>query len=284
MNRFALLLLLFLPAGVYAQIPGAIQIGEVVSQADVDRARQIIEASKPLVFNWNVGEFQIFQKGSKAKGDLTWDWDNEGIITIKEIPANVPLMAYGVRAGTGGTAQWHNFPAQKDSYLLFMAVKEGTAKVTITAVSDDGKKSIIVAKMQITVGKPTPKPDDPPDNPPIEDDLTKGMRVAFAKDKAANIADPKFLLALSGIYEAASKDDLANIKTAGDLDTLLNSARQAAGIPDPDKMLTETRQYIKRQLQANLGKDQAQPLSVDAKRLAKVLMGKISDALEKLAK
>ena len=113
------------------------------------------------------------------------------------------------------------------------------------------------------------------------------MRAAFAKDTVAGIGEKKWLLPMAGIYEAASKDTLDGVKTAGDLDALLTAARIAAGIPDPDKTLSETRQYIKRQLQANLTNGADAPATVlDAtkKTLAKALMGKVSDSLEKLAK
>jgi len=103
----------------------------------------------------------------------------------------------------------------------------------------------------------------------------------------AGIGDPKWLMAMAGIYEAASLDSLETVKTAGDLDNLLYAARVAAGIPEPDKVLTETRQFIKRQLLANLTGGVDAPATVmdaEKKKTAKALMAKIADSLEKIAK
>jgi len=165
--------------------------------------------------------------------------------------------------------------------VLVTGIKNGTATLIWHMVQNG--ESEVVAAFQFIIGKPPLNPDEPPDVP-VDDELTKGMRAALAKDKAAGVADVKYLLSLSGIYEAASKDSLDTIKTAGELDALLNAARLAANIPEPEKMLPEVRQFIKRQMQANLGTEQSTPINADAKRLAKTLMGKIGDSLEKLAK
>jgi hypothetical protein len=293
MIRLLCVLLLLTPTLASAQIAGAVQIGNVLSKeeldkakAELDKAKQIVDSNKDTPLNWNKGEFQLVERGTKAAGPLFPVAADESILGIKEIAPDTRLIVDGVRVGDT-VAKEHDFPAQKQVYWRFKTLKEGSTTVWIFANGEAGKPPVVIDKMRIVVGKPAP--DVPPDDPvvPVDDELTKGMRTAFAKDKVAGIGDTKWLLPMAGIFEAASKDSLDTVKTAGDLDNLLYAARVAAGVPDPDKTLSETRQFIKRQLQANLTGGVDAPATVlDAakKTTAKTLMGKIADSLEKIAK
>lgn len=283
MKRSAFAVMLLMATYCHAQ---TITVGDAIPDKDVETAKQTIEKAQPKVITLGVGEFEVIEPAKGVPVALLWLSTNDVSIQKIEIPAGQAFSTFGVRRGDK-VAKHHVFQAKPFAWSVIIGMIQG--KNTVTLVRSGEKPElvpIVVDKIDMTIGKPPPKPDDPPDVP-VDDDLTKGMRAALAKDKAAGMADSKYLLALSGIYAAASRDSLESIKTAGDLDTLLNSARVAAGIPDPDKVLTETRQFIKRQLLANLTGGVDAPATVmDAakKQTAKTLMGQIADSLEKIAK
>jgi len=278
------LMLLMLAGGVNGQIVGAVLFGENITKEQEASAKAIIRQLEANNFQWNVGDFQIFQKGASAKGELTWDISDETILEIKDIPPDTRLMIdNAIRAGET-TAKDHDFPAQKTSYWKFKGTKAGTTNVSIYGVSEDKLRVVRIAKMKITVG---PKIPDIPPPPPPDDPLVKSFRNAIAVDVAANKADKKHLLALSGIYDAASKDSLDSLATMNDLDARLVAARTSAGIPDPDVMYPNLRKAVQAELYSQLGvnvNSGTVELKADTRRLAKAVMAKIATSLMEVAK
>lgn len=284
MNRLALILLLLIPALVQAQIAGAVQIGNSITKDELTNALRIVDAAKPSVFQWNKGDFEIIQKGPKAKGELTWEVSDDTIVAVKEVPAKTLLWVDAIRAGSKEAKLWE-FAEQVDSYYFFRAVKEGTTQILIFANGD--KKPVCIARMTITVGKPAPKPDDPPVIIP-DDPLTQKLRVAANADYVAGKSDKKILLPLAGIYEGAAAGDFpATVVTCGDLDNLLYQARKNAGLPEADVIYPTLRKAIQQEIYARLGIDTNSSnvkLTEDTKRLAKLTFGKIAASLEALTK
>lgn len=173
-------------------------------------------------------------------------------------------------------------PITTHDRLLVTGIANGTATVIWHGIVNG--KSAVIAAFQFIVGKPVPKPDDPP---PPDDPLVKSFRNAMALDVAANKADKKHLLALSGIYDAASKDSLDSLATMNDLDARLVAARTSAGIPDPDVMYPNLRKAVQAELYSQLGVNATSgmvELKVDTRRLAKAAMAKIATSLTEVAK
>lgn len=183
MRLLSLLLLLALSGVCQGQITGAVVVGDTVTKEQEASAKALLDRLKGNNFQWDVGNFQIFQKGAKAKGDLTWDVSDESVIEVKEIAPSTRLMVdNAVRAGESSPKD-HDFPAQAESYWKFKAIRAGSTSISIWGVSEDGKKVVRVAKMQITVGKPQPpKPDDPPIDPVIN---YTGLRVVIVYEQSA---------------------------------------------------------------------------------------------------
>lgn len=259
-----------------AQISGAVVVGNGVTKDQLDQAKSIVRAAEANKFQWNVGDFEIFQKGEKAKGELLWEVSDPTIVEVKEVPANTRLMVdNGVRAGDTAPKD-HDFPPQKDSFWKFKAIKEGTTSILILSVSEDGKRVVVVAKMTVTVGKRKPPP-PPPDSP-----LVKKFRSALATDVAAGKADKNWIDDLAGIFESASKTIPDSVTTIGQLDELLLAARKAAGIPEPEVQLLNLRRAVQQEIYSRLGVDtnsSAVKLTADTRRLAMVAFADISAAL-----
>lgn len=281
------LLLLFAPLLACGQ---SIYIGDSIPQKAIEEAKQTLAAAQAKILRMNVGEFEVIEPAKNMQNvPMLQLPSNSPLFSMRVIPAKQSHSVTGTRRGDTGLNEYY-FPAKDYAWSIITGKKDGESAVdfVVNGATKEQPPSR-VDTLSVIIGKPAPKPVDPPDDPviPVDDDLTKGMRAAFAKDKVAGIGDTKWLLPMAGIFEAASKDGLDTVKTAGDLDNLLYAARVAAGIPDPDKTLSETRQFIKRQLQANLTGGVDAPATVmDAakKTLAKSLMAKVAESLEKLTK
>lgn len=285
MNRLLLIVMLFLcSSSVVAQ--ERLTLSKFPSVEQIQSAKEIIKSAETAPTKMPFGGYALID--IKLEGKLTnytVPGSDDCIKTVL-IPKGQAYEGWLVDKATN-EFKWTRIEPVAWDRLLVTGTKNGTA--TLIWMTVQNGEAVVVAAFQFVVGKPAPKPVDPPDDPviPVDDDLTKAMRAAYAKDKVAGIGDPKYLIAMSGVYEAASNDSLDTIKTAGDLDDLLLAARKAAGIPEPDKVLTETRQFIKRQLLANLTGGVDAPATVmDAakKTTAKTLMGKIAESLEKIVK
>lgn len=283
MKSLSLILLLFLPLSAWGQ--ERLTLSARPTSEAVQTAKDLIKSAettptKLVMFGYALIDIKIPGKLSTYIAPGADD-------CLQQVKIAKGTVYEGLLAGPDGIVKWTRIEAVDYDRVLVVGVKTGQA--TLIWMGVKGDEAVVIAAFQFAVGKPAPKPVEPPDDPvvPVDDDLTKGMRAAFAKDTVAGIGEKKWLLPMAGIYEAASKDSLDSIKTAGDLDNLLTAARIAAGIPDPDKTLTETRHFIKRQLLANLTGGVDAPATVlDAakKTLAKSLMGKVAESLERLAK
>lgn len=282
MIRLSLILLLLLPSLGVAQERLTLSKQPTLEQVNIakDLVRLLDKAPTKLA----VGGYALIDIKLEGKVKSYPVPGSDDCLKTILIPKGQAYEGWLVESGE---FKWTRIEPVAWDRVLVTGLKSGTATLIWHMVQNG--ESEIVAAFQFIIGKSIPKPVEPPDDPvvPVDDELTKGMRAAFAKDTVAGIGNKQWLLPMAGIYEAASKDSLETIKTAGDLDNLLTAARVAAGIPDPDKTLTETRHFIKRQLQANLtgGVDApATVLDAGKKALAKSLMGKVAESLEKLAK
>lgn len=186
MLRFTLLLLLIVPSIAVGQIPGAVQIGQSFTKSEIDKAKTVIDSIKPSIFSWEVGQFEVFQKGEKAQGELYWDVSDETIVTVTEIPANTLFWYKGIRADSKLSKRWE-FPPQASSYWVFEGVREGTTKITVLGFDPTTKKIVQVAKMTITVGNPQPDPGPSPGPGPTPGPVPipgQGLRVLIVYESA----------------------------------------------------------------------------------------------------
>lgn len=278
MRWFALCWILSLPMLAPAQII----IGDAVQQSEVEQARATLTKATPKTLTLQVGEFEVIEPAKAVTGPLLWILANETSLQRIEVAANQPLGLWLKRRGDA-TPRLHQFPAKPFPWVILVGVKTGRSTIHVirngaTAVAAPA----VVDKFDVTIGNPVPP--TPPQ--PVEDDLTQALRAALKVDQQVNQADRKWLMALAGIYDAAGRDSLESIKTAGELDQLLNAARLAAGIPEPDQALAHVRQRIRQELLNRLNipeNGQAQPLTTESRKLAKTVLINIAHALEALS-
>jgi len=275
MKWFAMWLLLSTPILAHAQIT----VGDAVQQTDIDLAKATLEKATPKTLTLQVGEFEVIEPAKGITGPLLWIISNETSIQRIEVAANQPLALWLKRRGETAP-RLHQFPAKPFPWVILVGIKTGASTIHIIRNGTTATSApTIVDKLEVTIGGSIP----PTPPTPVEDDLTQALRTALKLDQQANQADRKWLLALAGIYEAASRDSLESIKTAGELDQLLNTARQAAGIPEPDRALPNVRQRIRQELLTRLNipeNGQSQPLTAESRKLAKTVLQNIANALE----
>lgn len=275
MRWFVLYWLLAWPLASYAQIT----IGNAIPPAEVEQAKATLEKATPKTLSLEVGEFEVIEPAKAITGPLLWIISNESSMQRIDVAADQPLGLWLKRHGET-TTKLHQFPAKPFPWVILIGVKPGTSTIHVirngaTATSAPA----IVDKLEVTIGGTVP----PTPPAPIEDDLTQALRAAYQLDQQANKADRKWLLALAGIYDAAGRDSLESIKTTGELDQLLNNARQTAGIPEPDQALPSLRQRIRLELLTRLNiteNAQALPLTTESRKLAKSVLSNIAHALE----
>ncbi|HQR06358.1 MAG TPA: hypothetical protein PLN21_06025 [Gemmatales bacterium] len=278
MRWFAMWLLLVMPTLAHAQIT----VGDAVQQSEVEQARATLEKATPKTLTLQVGEFEVIEPAKGVTGPLLWIVSNEVNVQRIEVAANQPLGLWLKRRGET-TPKLHQFPAKPFPWVILVGIKAGASTIHIirngaTATSAPA----IVDKLEVTIGGSVP----PTPPTPVEDDLTQALRAALKVDQQANKADHKWVLALAGIYDAASRDSLESIKSAGELDQLLNTARQAAGIPEPDQALPTVRQRIRQELLTRLNISEngaSQPLTAESRKLAKTILNNIAHSLESIS-
>lgn len=273
MKRLTIIWLLLLPALVQAQIT----IGDAVLPSEVEQARTTLERAAAKTLNLAVGEFEVIEPAKGITSPLLWITSSENCVQRIEVQANQPLGLWLKRRGEPAT-KLHQFPAKPFSWVILIGTKPGTSTIHIIRNGTSGTAPVVIDKLDVTVGGSVPPPPTP-----VEDDLTQALRAAWQRDQANSKADRKWVLALAGIYEAAGRDTLETVKTVGELDQLLNTARQAAGIPEPDQALPTLRQRIRQELLTRLNIPEngaSQPLALETKKQARLLLTQIAQALE----
>ena len=275
MRWFVLYWLLTWPLSSYAQIT----IGDAIPLTEVEQAKVTLEKATPKSLTLEVGAFEVVEPAKTITGPLLWIISNETCLQRIEVAANQPLGLWLKRRGET-TTKLHQFPAKPFPWAILVGVKAGTSTIHVIRNGTTATSApAIVDKLDVTIGGTVP----PTPPAPIEDDLTQALRAAWKLDQQAGKAERKWLLALAGIYEAAGRDSLESIKTAGELDQLLNTARQAAGIPEPDQALPNIRQRIRQELLTRLNipeNGSSQPLTAESRKLAKTVLSNIAHALE----
>lgn len=289
MRSVAAMVVLWLSLVVQAQtvpIGGPVHgvtLGATVTAAEIEQAKKILAMTAPKDLKLAVGEFEAIQPDEKITTPLLWLGTNRSCLQKIDVPAGVPFHGYMRRRGDAA-AKYHLFPARSNAWVVVIGISEGSAAISIVRNGDKPEQPpVLVDELLVTVGGGAPVPPPAP-GPVVEDEVTKALRVEYAKDTLAGKGDRQVLLRLSGIYQAASQDDLATVKTVSDFDNLLYQARLAAGIPEADKALPAVRNWIMAYLQAKVGNDGTQVLRDDAKRLAKAHLAKIADGLTALTK
>lgn len=281
-RAIAVLLVILLPSLGWGQ---AVVVGEFPPPEKIKEAKYTLATAEPKVLALNVGEFEIIEPAKSLAGiPLYWHISDANIMQRIDVAANQTTGLWMKRRGEP-EAKLHLFPARPVAWVILVGAKQGASSIAIIRNGlTSSEPPLVVDTVAVTVG--TPKPIDPP-LPPPDDPLVKAFRTAMAQDIAAGKGDKKWLLPLAGVYEAASNDSLDSLATMNDLDARLNSARIAAGIPDPDKQFLNLRRVIQSELYSQLGvsKDSGSiPFKVDTRRLAKAAMAKISASIEEIAK
>jgi hypothetical protein len=274
MRLVALLLLFCTPLVTYAQVI----VGDAVSSNDIAHARATLERATPKTLTLEPGEFEIIEPAKTLSQPLLWLSSDDTILQRIDVAANQPLGLWMKRRGEP-SPKLHQFPAKPVGWVILIGAKAGTANITIIRNGENNTAPAVVDTLVITVGSPPPPT-------PLEDDFTKSLRSAYQKDQQLGQAEKRWLTALAGIYATASQNSLSTIKTASDLDTLLITARQQAGIPEPEKMLPNLRQRLRQELLNQLqltDADALQPLSAEMKQRARQTLARIAQALEILS-
>jgi hypothetical protein len=277
---------------LWATLPSFAQVivGDVVLPKEVSAAKATLAKVKTKLIELNVGEFEVFEPSKTLVSPVLWLLGEKVNLGIVDVAANTTHSVWGKRRGED-KAKTHTFPAQQRPYRIVFGDSPGTLTVPVIANGKDNTEAPFVADtLLFQINGSTPKPDDPIIPPPVEDTLVKKLQADYAADLAKFKADKKWVKALAGLYQMASANDLETVKTIKDLDDLLNSSRQAAGIPDPDMMLLTLRTTLRSKMLEAIGLSDTTanidgiPLSVDAKRSLKNAFGKFYTALMEVAK
>lgn len=305
--RFVFALLIgLMPICLHAQV----FVGDSIPTAEeLSEAQRKMEASKPKLLKLGVGVSQVLLPADAIKGlPLTWDPSDLECIDIIWIDAGESHSMRGLLVGDT-VPTLHKFAAKPYPWCIVTGRKKGSSTVNIwrngdmVKVKGDGvdpaKIPAAPAPAATTQGPPVkagqvlitvdggapipPKPDDPVDPPtPVETQLTKDIRAAIAADRGAGKADDKWVRELTGVYDKASKLDMSKVTTVVQLDTILNNARLATGMPEYDVMLTSLRTLIRNEMYKALGAkvdDRTAIISPDAMRLAQAKFADIAKSL-----
>lgn len=272
------LLLFIWPMACFAQIT----IGDAIPAGEVAQARATLEKATPKTLALQVGEFEVLEPAKSLTSPLLWVISDDTVVQRMEIAAQQPLGLWMKRRGEV-TPKLHQFPAKPFPWVILVGVKQGAATIQVIRNGNTaGSPPVVIDTLAVSVGGPAPAPP----TPPVEDALTKALRAAWQQDQQAAKADRRWMQALAGIYEAASRDSLETVKTAGDLDQLLHAARQAAGIPDPDQALPNLRERLRQELLTQLSipeNGNTVPLTAPTRQTARQLFARIAHALEVIA-
>jgi hypothetical protein len=260
----------------YAQVI----VGDAVPPGDIAAARAMLERATPKALTLEPGEFEVLEPAKNLTGPLLWLSSHEAVLQRIDVAAQQPLGLWMKRRGEP-TARLHQFPAKPMAWVILIGAKAGNGQLTVIRNGTGTGPPVVVETLVVTVGSPGPPP------PPPEDELTRALRAAWQQDVAVGVGDKKWLIALAGIYETASQNPLEAVKTAGDLDQLLHTARQAAGIPPVEQALTQLRQRLRTEMltQLKVPEDGAsQPINSDGKQRARQLFARIAQALEVISR
>jgi hypothetical protein len=273
MRFLALLLMLCAPLLAHAQVI----VGDAISAKDLKLARDTLERATPKTLTLEPGEFEIIEPAQALKQPLLWLTSDDTLLQRIDVAANQPLGLWMKRRGES-SAKLHQFPAKPFAWVIVVGAKPGSVALTIIRNGENQTAPVVVDTLIITLGGIPPPPPTP-----IDDAFTKSLRLALQQDQQSGLFEKRWLLALAGIYATASRNELTAIKTVGDLDALLITARQAAGIPEPEKMLPTIRQRLRQELLTQLNvtdADAGKPLTSERKQLARQTLARIAHTLE----
>lgn len=213
-----------------------------------------------IVGELKVPEHRIVRLSAAGDVDgaaLVWDVDREDAVDVVEIGGQFLLVG-----------------------------PPGTYKVKVRAFrSKDGKLSAETARAVITIGAaPPPGPVPPGPNPPVppgpDSQLVKDLRAAFAAE--AGTAKVKQIADLAAVYrEVAAKSSSPDLKTAGDLLTVL---RTAVGSLVPADALVGVRKRVAVEVSATLPSDPTVTLDTTTRQKAAEVFTRVASALEVIAR
>lgn len=261
--------------------PACLQAQMTIGERAGDTSAQLQHASVKAL-SLAVGEFEIIEPAPSVTGPLLWLTSQTSCVQIIQVVPQQPLAIWMKRRGEA-IAKLHQFPARSVSWIIVIGVQAGQSSVIVIR---NGLKADqppeLVDMVEVSVGGPAPVPP----TPPVDDALVKALQSAFQRDQQAGLASRPWLLTLAGVYQTASRDSLASIRTVGELDTWLNTARLKAGIPDADKTLPALRERIRQEWLAHLkitDADHAVVLTPETRRLAQQFLARLARALEVIA-
>ena len=257
-------------------------VGEVMPASDLAIARAMLEQAKPKTLALEPGEFEVLEPAKGLTSPLLWLTSHESVLQRIDVAAQQPLGLWMKRRGEPA-ARLHQFPAKPTAWVILLGSQPGNATLTIIRNGTGTGPPVVVETLVVSVGGPAPGPP----TPPVDDALLKALRTAWQQDVVAGVGNKQWLTALAGIYEAASRHSLETVKTAGDLDQHLHSARLAAGIPPVEQALTQLRQRLRTEMLTQLQVPEngaAQPITSDDKRRAKELFSRLAQTLEVLSR
>lgn len=189
-----------------------------------------------------------------AEGDLTgaavvWDVTPDDVADVRELP--------------GGR-------------LIFVG-PPGVYKVKARVIrTKDGQLSVETQRFTVTIGKgPGPGPDPPPTDP-----LVLALQTAYTSDPGAPADKAKWKSALAALYRRgtiAAND--ANVKTAGDLHSILKTASNSLL---PADALPATRARVAQELTATLPTKPDAVLTADDRAKAAAKFEQLAAALEQV--
>lgn len=236
--------------------------GNVYGQKRLVKADKTYEPNKKIVL-----------KSSYESKDAKYEWD---IVYLPKGGFPTPLS----------DDQYEELGA-----TLYVWGKEGSYMATVRATDFEAKK-IEKTKFIFTIGKaapPIPNPDDPPDPPtppiPVDDEFTKGCKLALDKELATLTGDARDkklekIKTLGLVYKTASKSLTGNqaLKTALQMnDSLHTTIKQYMA---DDELPNFRRGVIQAYMKANLPMAPNTPLTDEVRAKFKEVYAKIGSTIE----
>lgn len=293
----AMLLFLFAHATGYSQLV----VGDSVTQGELAKAKETLTRAIPKKIDLKAGEFFTITAADKYKGmPVTWytppspeDNPDTPLYDKHDLAPNETTRVFAIKPGDTKPKSHTIGPFPNGGTVIIANSLSGQSVIALFVNGDPAAKAgpNNIDNIKVTVTGETPKPPKPID-PPVEEQLTKDLRAAMNQDIAAGKANPIHLGALEGIYQSFSTDPLNKLNaanTAGDVESLLNSAREQAGIPEWNLMYPALRQRLRLETLKTLGlqddpKYANTPVNADAKRLLKAYYAKVAAALDAISK